>query len=86
MCSGHRFAESVDANRRGDALICESVPTLTFAFASQSKWYTAPAVCEDLPELFMGKPRPYSIHDIEEGMKANGCSTAKTSVTLQPYR
>ncbi|CAE7217680.1 unnamed protein product [Symbiodinium pilosum] len=27
---------------------------------------------EDLPELFMGKPRPYSIHDIEEGMKVTG--------------
>ena len=25
---------------------------------------------QDLPELFLGKPRPYSIHDIEEGMKA----------------
>eukprot|EP00439_Symbiodinium_sp_Y106_P070459 s864_g12.t1 len=27
---------------------------------------------EDLPELFLGKPRPYSIHDIEEGMKVTG--------------
>ena len=27
---------------------------------------------QDLPELFMGKPRPYSIHDIEQGMKASG--------------
>ncbi|CAE6967055.1 unnamed protein product [Symbiodinium natans] len=27
---------------------------------------------EDLPELFMGKPRPYSIHDIEQGMKVTG--------------
>ena len=25
---------------------------------------------EDLPELFLGKPRPYSWHDIEKGMKA----------------
>eukprot|EP00438_Fugacium_kawagutii_P023737 Skav231426 [mRNA] locus=scaffold330:136937:141556:+ [translate_table: standard] len=25
---------------------------------------------KDLPELFMGKPRPYSVHDIEKGMKA----------------
>jgi hypothetical protein len=25
---------------------------------------------QDLPELFLGKPRPYSIHDIEKGMQA----------------
>lgn len=24
---------------------------------------------QDLPELFMGKPRPYSVHDIEKGMQ-----------------
>ncbi|CAJ1402765.1 unnamed protein product [Effrenium voratum] len=27
---------------------------------------------EDLPELFLGKPRPYSWHDIEKGMKVTG--------------
>lgn len=27
---------------------------------------------EDLPELFMGKPRPYSVHDIEKGMQVTG--------------
>eukprot|EP00913_Durusdinium_trenchii_P018175 g17076.t1 len=26
----------------------------------------------DLPELFMGKPRPYSVHDIEKGMQVTG--------------
>jgi len=27
---------------------------------------------EDLPELFMGKPRPYSVYDLDNGMKVTG--------------
>jgi len=27
---------------------------------------------EDLPELFLGKPRPYSVHDLEKGMQVTG--------------
>ena len=27
------------------------------------------SLAEDLPELFLGKPRPYSVHDLEKGMQ-----------------